>query len=302
MHCCKKSHSEIVKFLVKSGADIESKDAENQTPLHIAAKNNKLEIAQFLVERGEDTESKDNENRTPLHAAAIAGHIKIVKFLVENGADKESKDNENRTPLHYSAYFGNLKTVQFLVESGADKEAKDNTGQTPLQLANGMSSSKVAKFLLDSGADRKAKDKWGQLIGMFGNDDVPKKTNEEEVPASWQQWHHPNQQSAQSPTAKFTTPTSIVAAHSSTAVSFGAHLPVSEHATSQAQAANVRWFGLGHHSEQDYRLIHHSIELQWQQKPLEKEQQRHHQLLEQQEQEGLQKLQIQKEQPHPQQR
>ena len=45
----KKNHLEIVKYLISSGANIESQTNLGATPLHIACQSNNFEIVKYLI-------------------------------------------------------------------------------------------------------------------------------------------------------------------------------------------------------------------------------------------------------------
>ena len=46
--------------------------------------------------------AKDTDEQTPLHIACEKGHLPIVEYLLEKGADIEAKDKWQNTPLHFS--------------------------------------------------------------------------------------------------------------------------------------------------------------------------------------------------------
>ena len=105
--------------------------------LLLAARNGNVEDVRRLLRAGADVESKDYWEMTPLSRAATWGHPGVVEFLVnEGGADVESKDGGGRTPLSRAATWGHLDVVEFLVrEGGADVASKDSRGETALDLA-----------------------------------------------------------------------------------------------------------------------------------------------------------------------
>ena len=131
-------HINLVKLLVRAGADVESENTlSRETPLGCAARNGHLEVVKFLVkEAGADVESKSFYGWTPLGRAAQKGHLEAVRFLVEEGcANVKWKDVWEQTPLNLAAEDGHLEVVKFLVkEAGADIESKTMFGKTALDL------------------------------------------------------------------------------------------------------------------------------------------------------------------------
>ena len=85
----KYGHTEIVKFLIEKGADIEDKNNNGYTPLIWTSSYGYTEIIKFLVEKGADIEAKNNNGDTPLICAFENRRIEIIKFLIEKGANYE---------------------------------------------------------------------------------------------------------------------------------------------------------------------------------------------------------------------
>ncbi|KAL9961602.1 hypothetical protein ACROYT_G030573 [Oculina patagonica] len=63
------------------------KELQGNTLLHLTSENNDTELMELLVKHGADVNSRDAEGFTPLHVAVIRGKIKVVKKLVELKAD-----------------------------------------------------------------------------------------------------------------------------------------------------------------------------------------------------------------------
>ena len=123
-------HLDIVKMLVKSGANVNFKTSTNSTPLRAACFYGHYEIVKYLVENNADMDV-DNiaaADQTCLMLACKKGHLKIAKYLIEMGADV------NRV-LNYCAEEGHLDIIKLLLILEARIHV-DNNGMTPLLVAS----------------------------------------------------------------------------------------------------------------------------------------------------------------------
>jgi ankyrin repeat protein len=157
-------HETIVKLLVEKGAKFETKDRYyGRTPLSWAAGNGHEAVVKLLLEKGAELETIDSNGRTPLSLAAGNGHETVVKLLVEKGAKLETENSNNRTPLSWAAENGYEAVVKLLVEKGAKFETKDRYyGRTPLSWAAGNGHEAVVKLLLEKGAELETIDSNGR--------------------------------------------------------------------------------------------------------------------------------------------
>ena len=84
--------ADIVRALIARGDDLNTRDKNGFTPLHVAAWRNSLEVARMLIEKGADIEAKDNDGGTPLHDAARPSCLNIARLLIERGANTDGID------------------------------------------------------------------------------------------------------------------------------------------------------------------------------------------------------------------
>ncbi len=143
----------LTSLFVSLGADVNAKNAERLTPLHVAAFLNSDRAIEELIAKGGDVNAADNESRTPLHLAAYSGNAQAVKTLVQKGANIEAVEKINAmTALHLAVVKGSMEVVTILVEKEADINAYANNDVTPLLIANGEGKHAIADFLIDNGA------------------------------------------------------------------------------------------------------------------------------------------------------
>jgi ankyrin repeat protein len=92
--------SACANVLIECGANVNSQDTNNQTPLHLASANGYLKVAQLLLDHGADVEAQDKYEMTSLHLASQYGHQEIVRLLLHHGANHDAREKNARTALH----------------------------------------------------------------------------------------------------------------------------------------------------------------------------------------------------------
>lgn len=68
-------------MLLKHSADVNARDKNWQTPLHIAAANKAVRCAEALVPLLSNVNVSDRAGRTALHHAAFSGHLEVMLSL-----------------------------------------------------------------------------------------------------------------------------------------------------------------------------------------------------------------------------
>lgn len=95
--------SSIVYFKEKFNFDLMTLDGVGSTALHWACYTGSEDAFNFLLSYNADINCRDNEGLTPLHLAIISGKIemkiertRLIKKLLQNGADRTIQDNRGR--------------------------------------------------------------------------------------------------------------------------------------------------------------------------------------------------------------
>ena len=127
----------------------EPRDAQQSTPLHLAAIYNQPKIAQILLEEGEaNLRALDSDHRTPIHEACQEGNEPIAKFLLESAQKQDEtygsnitksmcqdQDDDGATPLLLGVAKGGTKIVELLLEHGANPNQHNRENVYPVHSA-----------------------------------------------------------------------------------------------------------------------------------------------------------------------
>ncbi|XP_015906122.2 alpha-latroinsectotoxin-Lt1a-like [Parasteatoda tepidariorum] len=144
--------SKIMDDLLGQGSSISAQFELQKTPIHAAAAaGNECVLNRILAKDPNQIEVKDIDGNTPLHLAAENNKSNLVKLLLSKGADVNAKNKLHLTPLHIACRRQFQRTVSSLLESrDIDVNVADESGLTPLHVSvsNGIYNSDVTKKLL----------------------------------------------------------------------------------------------------------------------------------------------------------
>ena len=133
-HVYKGNHSLIVKILLDSGANVNASNDWGITPLMKAAANPKcsVQLIKLLIKQGADTTITNRLGQFALHFAVSSDSEECVKVLVAAGDDVNKGDSNNKTPLMEACAIDSKKCASVLIQEGADVNRVDNNHMTAL--------------------------------------------------------------------------------------------------------------------------------------------------------------------------
>jgi ankyrin repeat protein len=179
-----KGHTEMVKFLISKGAEVDAKDLEGMTALICAAVHGYTEVINTLLSAGAKPDIEDKRGHTALLYVAALGNIDsvklllaakanpnadkaggllcwagplrhpgCVKLLLEAGAKPDIKQNDGQTPLLTAIERGYYDSAVLLIQHGADLNLANDKQMTPLMMAVWTESPSMVSLLLTNGAN-----------------------------------------------------------------------------------------------------------------------------------------------------
>jgi len=126
-----------VMWLLDHGVPIDARHPQTgDTLLHQAVDSEQIS---FLLEHGADVNSKNNRDSSPLHCACSKNYpdIEIIEILLSGGANVNSLDENGNTPSHLFQNGKNAKKcVALMLSNGADLLLRNNAGFSVLDLGN----------------------------------------------------------------------------------------------------------------------------------------------------------------------
>jgi len=133
---------DIVNFLIENGADLNARDEEDNSVLHLV---NDVKIAEILLNAGANINSINMHGDSPLF---MAYNVDIAKIFIDKGLDVNYRNNYNETPLFgLLKYNSSLNSVKLLIENGAQLNIVNSNRSTLLHKVNDV---EIARLLINN--------------------------------------------------------------------------------------------------------------------------------------------------------
>ena len=155
----KQDDSRTLAALLQRGFDPDTPDPQGQSGLILAAREPAMKAFLVLVNWPRiKVETRNANDESPLMIAALKGYLDKARLLIDKGADV---NKTGWTPLHYAATKGDPAMIDLLLESHAYIDAESPNGSTPLMMAAMYGTTSAVKLLLESGADPSLRNEQG---------------------------------------------------------------------------------------------------------------------------------------------
>lgn len=142
---------DMVKLLIDRGAEIESVDAMQNTPLLIAVKSGSVEKLQFLLAQGANIEASNSDRNTPVLLTTMLGSPAMLEVLVNHGASLQVHNFLAQGALELAFEYRRLENFQFLLKY-LPASTLFTDGRTALYHALSAETNDYLKALLEADA------------------------------------------------------------------------------------------------------------------------------------------------------
>ena len=142
---------DVVELLLDHGANPNTAVGDD-IPLLCAVKNSYVEIVKLLLKRGANINAQNEFGYTALHQAVSRYFSKfeqptrLIRLLLARGAYVNESDSYRGLPLGIAVEEGYLDFVKLLLKAGADPCWQRN-GETPLDLAHKKGDRKIVRVI-----------------------------------------------------------------------------------------------------------------------------------------------------------
>jgi ankyrin repeat protein len=134
MHkAAKFNHTNVMEYLFKQGASVESVDTIGATPLFYACSGNAADAVTFLASHNATLNARDKYEFSPLKVALAEGNYEVAEMLLLFRADIHYKvASKGTTVLHLAVEENDKKRVDWLINHEASIMRTDRNGDTVL--------------------------------------------------------------------------------------------------------------------------------------------------------------------------
>jgi len=155
-----KGHTEMISFLIQSGARSFLLDGVGYEPIHLAARSGNRQAVEVLLQAGAsvDVQDDNDEGLMPMHCAAESGSVAVMDYLHTEGADVMENTPDHEQPIHRAAAQNRQAAIEWLLQREVPVDTRDGNGATPLHRAAQYGAREAVVTLLNHGASMNTTD------------------------------------------------------------------------------------------------------------------------------------------------
>ncbi|MEN2787168.1 ankyrin repeat domain-containing protein [Sphingomonas qilianensis] len=140
--------ADLIAPLVRTGANINARDARGFTALILAAYNAHPDTVEALIAAGADACLPDrDQGNTAQMGVAFKGDDAIAARLLLAGCDVNVRNRAGQTALMMAALFARPKQIEMLLAAGADRTLVDAAGRSAMAVAAAQGSDATVRLL-----------------------------------------------------------------------------------------------------------------------------------------------------------
>ncbi len=148
MQAVRRDMPEFFSFLLSKKVRVDTRNANNETALALAAFLGRFNYVKALVDKGAEINSF---GWSPLIYASFNGHDTIAAYLIEHGAEVNALAENGSSALFFAARFGHEKVVDLLLAEGAFASIVNENGKTAVDWALASKNTEIADKLKQAG-------------------------------------------------------------------------------------------------------------------------------------------------------
>ncbi|KAL5499588.1 hypothetical protein EMCRGX_G011033 [Ephydatia muelleri] len=130
---CTEGNQAAVNHCIRMGVNVNC--LGNMSALHLASQHGHSEIVRELLKHGANIDAINRYGNTALHLAILGGHMITACVLIEGNANLNIRNQPGNTPLHLCCKAGYIDLASLLLQNGADSTIQNQNGKTAQMLA-----------------------------------------------------------------------------------------------------------------------------------------------------------------------